>query len=188
MSPFTYDDGAYRATWTEYEIIAFAAMIRATIAVIQNAATSDKVRQKLLPPSSKDDAVALEFSRLAGTQIEDAKLQNLEQFGLTLVQNLSESSDGGLTEVVIPENEVKVALQALTAVRVYLGAKLEIETDEDSEILFNLLQLAADNLEESDNSLAESNLAREQQMFLASIFFASGFVQESLLEALTSGR
>jgi hypothetical protein len=188
MSPFMYDDGAYRATWIDYEIIAFAAMIRATTDMIQNGETSDKVRQKLLPPLSKDDAVAQEFSRLAGAQIADTKLQNLEQFGLALVQNLHESNDEALTEVAIPESEVKVALQALTAIRVYLGAKLEIETDKDSEILFNLLQLAADNFEESHNSIVDSNIAREQQMFLASIFFASGFVQESLLEALTGAR
>jgi len=180
MSPFTYQDGIYRALWDPYEIVAFGTMIRAAMETIKSGKPVDPVRQKLLPPLSKDSTVAAEFQRLAGSQIQDAKLKNLQELGLLLVANLPTHDNGELVEVTILESDVQPALQALTALRVFLGAKLEIETDEDSEILFNLLQNATENFEET-----HTNVAREQQMYLASVFFAAGFVQETLLAALT---
>jgi len=205
MSPFEYRDGAYRALWDAFEITVFAAMARAVIDTIQsgskqsaskqNGSKADPALAKLFPPASHDAVAAKEFSRLVGHQIADAKLNSLMQFGLTIVSNLPDAGDAGIDlddagdnsiepnqiEVCIPDAEAQSALQALTAIRVFLGAKLQIENDQDSEILFNLLQTAAQT-----GNPSPDNASLEQQLFLANVFFASGFVQETLVEAMAA--
>jgi len=173
--------GDYVAMWGAYEIVVFAAMVRSVIEVIQDAPPDDATRRKLFPPASSDAAAADEFIRLVGGQIADKKLNTLMHFGLTIVSNLPESGDEFDIEVpvAIPEAEAPLALQALSAIRVYLGAKLKIEDDQDSEILYQQMLGAIDNSDGSANAAKAS-----QDQFLANVFFASGFIQESLVEAM----
>ena len=192
MTPFHYEptmpdgdggdvSGAYVAMWGAYEIVVFAAMVRSVIEVIQVAPPDDATRRKLFPAASSDATAADEFSRLVGGQIEDKKLNTLMHFGLIIVSNLPESGDEFDIEVpvVIPEAKAPLALQALSAIRVYLGAKLKIEDDQDSEILYQQMLGAIDNSDGSANAAKAS-----QDQFLANVFFASGFIQESLVEAM----
>jgi len=220
MSPFIYRDGAYRAKWDTFEVAVFAAIIGGVIETLTDDAYDDPARAKLLPVFSRDDAVDVEFSRLIGRQIEDAKLRVLQKFGALLISSLpdaepsvtqqsgisqldhvnqldtanqfdnSQFSNASRVELVITPDNAQSVLQALTAIRVYLGEKLHIETDEDSEILYQLMERAAEQVvaenpeSEPDAASASSQSALDQQVFLASVFSAAGFAQETLVTAL----
>lgn len=209
MSPFIYADGAYRAKWDTFEVAVFAAIIGGVIETLTDDVNDDPVRAKLLPVFSRDDAVNVEFSRLIGREIEDAKLRVLQKFGALLVSllpgaepsvtehsdidqldNANQFNNSSRVELVITPDNTQSILQALTAIRVYLGEKLHIETDEDSEILYQLMeraaqQVAAENPEsEPEAASASSQSELDQQVFLASVFSAAGFAQETLVTAL----
>lgn len=178
MSPFTFHDGAFHAQWSAQEIVVFAAMVRTTIATIQSGDSADPIFRKLLKDLSKNEHTNREFSRLLGQQLADTKIQTLIDFGLLLVSGLPESNDMDVNvPVIIPEAKAQLTLKALTAIRTYLGAKLDIEDDNDTDLLYGLMQTAYD----SDNPV------RQQQAFFASVFFSAGFVQETLVQAM-SGR
>ena len=199
MTPFLYDGEAFESAWDPFEIAVFGGVAGSVISVLKGANRHSHARQRLLPPLSKDKTVSSEFDRLAGHQISDAKIQCLEQFQNKLLAAASaamsdDASDEyyDLTELnddtnppkitlTVTQAEINSTLSALTAIRTYLAEILDIQTDDDSEQIYQLLY-SADQPESAEPDSEDL----QQQKFFASTFAAAGFVQETLLEAVVA--
>lgn len=194
MTPFALENGAYRAEWDVFEVAVFVDLAQAVMGIIEtptnlNNQAADAMRRKLFPKISTDDAVAAEFQRLAGPQVVDAKIASLQLFieKLLAVKFSDDNAPdkGTNVELVVPVADAKAVLQALTTMRVFLGEKLKIKTDQDTELLYDVIAAAATGGPSAEGRSGGANSQAEEQAFWASAYFAAGFVQESLIEALT---
>jgi len=174
MTPFIYDQGAYRAKWDAIDLAAFQQIAQTIISVLDGDA-DNPIRQRLLPPISQDTKVAEEFQRLAGQQLVDSKVRILTEFADLLANTLSNvDSITEIVDLVLPESRAKSFLQALTAIRVGLAERLEIEDDADSDLLYHQIMAAADG----------SANVEEPPDLLGIIFVTSGWLQDSLVSAM----
>ena len=203
MTPFISVGDPFRSQWDPFEISVFAGVAGSVISVLNGAKRHNPARQRLLPPLSKDKNVSSEFERLAGHQIVEAKLKSLEQFQTKLVTaasnfmaddtdddyyDLTTMADGETPpkiELTITKTEVQPMLQALSAVRTYLAEILDIATDDDSDRIYELIYASNSPSNISGDDEPESE-ELQQRRFFASTYAAAGFVQETLLEAVTS--
>jgi len=176
MYAFEFRDGSYQARWYAIEVALFASLISKIIESLSGEKLPTKLRQRMLPPASFDTEVANEYARLMEQQTLNTKVQNLKQFQQVFANAIGSAKSQPETEfftLTVPANEVKPALQALTTIRLYLGAELGLTSDDEVDELAELL------------NAAEQGPVLDHRAQLAGLFFAAGFAQESLVEALS---
>ncbi len=127
----------------------------------------DPAVRRLLPDASRDDPeVAGEFRRLTEDDLRARKITRLRHLWSSLVHGEPGWPEHAL--VVDPAAADDVAA-TLTDLRLVLGERLEIRTDEDSEALY-------DGLTEQDED--------DVRAYLASVYGALSWLQESLLAVM----
>lgn len=108
------------------------------IDIVASAADRDPALDRLLPTANRqDDEAAAEFRRLTETGLRQRKAA-----GLGLAASLLRGDD----KVVLDEGSARAFLTALTDVRLVLGERMGLRTDEDLEAL----EAAADDLDRDD--------------------------------------
>jgi hypothetical protein len=126
---------------------------------------SDPALARLLPSAHReDDEAAAEFRRYTEQGLRARKRAGLE------VARKSLGRDGPLE---LDRAEAAAWVVALTDVRLVLGERLELRTDEDAEAL--AVQLRDDPDDDED----------DPRVFLAAIYDFLTWLQESLIQALT---
>lgn len=110
-------------------------------ATAEEVAGRDPALQRLLPPASRDDdRLARDFRALTEDSLRQRKAANLT----TAIEALDVEGTG---KVELDLGQAQAVMIALTDVRLVLGERLGIRTDEDSERLHALVEAG---LEEDD--------------------------------------
>lgn len=158
----------------------------------------DPAVHRLLPDASDDDpALAAEFRRLTEGDLRDLKVDRLRRLWTSLIAAADvvrrssrpteagggtggENGDDGSTELVVrPEDAAELAA-TLTDLRLVLADRLGLETQEDSDALYDALDRRDLGVDDSDRPGREV-LADEIREYLASVYAALSWLQESLL-------
>jgi hypothetical protein len=123
----------------------------------------DPALERLLPPAHREDeAVAAEFRRLTEQGLRERKTANL-----TTAVDALRDADGD--KVVLSAAQAQALVVALTDVRLLLGERLGLRTDDDAEEL-------AQRLDDADQD--------DPTMLLAAYYDFMTWLQESLTQAL----
>ena len=127
---------------------------------------------RLLPSASREDReIADEFRRLTEGDLRDLKVERLRQ----MWEQLSE--DGPEWEVA--SGDAMSTAAALTDIRLVLGSRLRLFSDEDAERLHTEIELAAHALDTD----AEQALGLDpERVWLGMLYQALTWLQESLVQ------
>ncbi len=125
----------------------------------------DPALERLLPPAHREDeAVAAEFRRLTEQGLRERKTANL-----TTAVDALRDADGD--KVVLSAAQAQALVVGLTDVRLLLGERLGLRTDDDAEEL-------AQRLDDADQD--------DPAMLLAAYYDFMTWLQESLTQSLMS--
>ena len=123
----------------------------------------DPALERLLPAANREDpAMAAEFRRLTEHGLRERKTANLA----TAISAL-QGSDGD--EVRLDQEQAQALVVALTDVRLLLGERLGLRTDEDADALQDRLEAASED---------------DAELYLAAYYDFMTWLQESLTQAL----
>jgi len=125
----------------------------------------DPALERLLPSAHREDpALAAEFRRLTEYGLRERKAANLA----TAISALQDS-DGD--KVRLDQQQAQAMVVALTDVRLFLGERLGLRTDEDADALHDRLEAASE---------------ADPQLYLAAYYDFLTWLQETLIQALMS--
>jgi hypothetical protein len=118
-----------------------------------------------LPTANREDpALAAEFRRLTEHGLRERKTANLA----TAIEVLL-AADGD--KVTLDQAQAQAMVVALTDVRLLLGERLGLQTDDDADALQDRLEAASED---------------DPQLYLAAYYDFMTWLQESLTQALMS--
>jgi len=113
----------------------------------------DRGVRRLLPDASKDAVLAAEFRRLTEDELRRTKCDRLHRLWDTLIRLPFEPRSTEL-ELLVPPEQADDLAATLTDIRLVLADRLDLETDEDVDALYDELA-DADTLAELDDELDE---------------------------------
>jgi Domain of unknown function (DUF2017) len=123
----------------------------------------DPAMERLLPSAHREDpGLAAEFRRLTEHGLRERKAANLA----TAISALLDA-DGD--KVRLDQEQAQAMVVALTDVRLLLGERLGLRTDEDADALQNRLEVASED---------------DPQLHLVAVYDFLTWLQESLIQAL----
>ena len=123
----------------------------------------DPAMERLLPSAHREDpGLAAEFRRLTEHGLRERKAANLA----TAISALLDP-DGD--KVRLDQEQAQAMVVALTDVRLLLGERLGLRTDEDADALQNRLEVASED---------------DPQLHLVAVYDFLTWLQESLIQAL----
>ena len=126
-------------------------------------ALRDPAMDRLLPSAHRDDpALSAEFRRLTEHGIREGKAANLATAITALL-----GADGD--KVRLDQEQAQATVVALTDVRLLLGERLGLRTDEDAEALQDRLERASED---------------DRDLHLAAAYDFLTWLQETLIQAL----
>ena len=126
-------------------------------------ALRDPAMDRILPSAHRDDpALSAEFRRLTEHGIREGKAANLATAITALL-----SADGD--KVRLDQEQAQATVVALTDVRLLLGERLGLRTDEDAEALQDRLERASED---------------DPDLHLAAAYDFLTWLQETLIQAL----
>ena len=135
----------------------------------------DPAMERLLPTANRQDpGMAAEFRRLTEQGLRQRKAANL----VTAISALrvtegdrtgAKKRDGERDKVKLSLEQAQAMVVALTDVRLLLGERLGLETDDDADALHDRLDAAAED---------------DPQLYLAAYYDFLTWLQESLIQAL----
>ena len=128
----------------------------------------DPALERLLPTANREDpAIAAEFRRLTERGLRERKSDNL---AIAISALLAAEGDKG-DKVRLDQAQAQAMVVALTDVRLLLGERLGLQTDDDADALQDRLEAAS---------------ADDPQLYLAAYYDFMTWLQESLTQALMS--
>lgn len=144
----------------------------------------DPAVRRLLPDASDDDAeLAAEFRRLTEGDLRRAKIERLRSLWRSLTSGPAHApGDPDIDLLVRREDAVDLAA-TLTDLRLVLADRLGLESEEDSNALYDALERRDLGVADPDRSAREV-LQDEVREYLGSVYAALGWLQESLLAVL----
>ena len=126
----------------------------------------DPALDRLLPSAHRQDpALAAEFRRLTEHGLRELKAANLATAIAALLD-----SDGD--KVMLDQEQAQATVVALTDVRLLLGERLGLHTDEDADALQDRLEVASED---------------DPQLYLSACYDFLTWLQETLIQALIGG-
>jgi hypothetical protein len=153
----------------------------------------DPAVHRLLPDASDDDPeLAAEFRRLTEDDLRSLKVNRLRTMWRSLVATADAGEPAELAElvdagesvdlVVRPEDAAQFAA-TLTDLRLVLAERLGVESEEDSDALYDALEGRDVGPDDPDRTGREL-LADEIRDYLGSVYAALSWLQESLLAVM----
>jgi len=130
----------------------------------------DPALERLLPIANREDpAMASEFRRLTEHGLRERKTANLATAIAALAADGDRGRDGD--KVRLDHEQAQAMVVALTDVRLLLGERLGLRTDDDADALQDRLEAASED---------------DPQRYLAAYYDFMTWLQESLTQALMS--
>lgn len=142
------------------------------------ATRGDHAFARLFPPASEDPEQAEEFRRLSAHIIADSHVKNLATI-LSCLEANSELGESGGSEMIMSVAEAHAWLKGLTVIRLVLGERMHLRSDDD----FEALKVLSDGGVELDAG-TEPGMAGLD--FLAALYEFLTWLQESLVKAFNS--
>ena len=127
----------------------------------------DPALERMLPPAHRDDpAIAAEFRRLTEHGLRERKTANLATAIAALLDG-DKGKDGD--QVRLDQEQAQAMVVALTDVRLLLGERLGLRTDDDVNALQDRLEAASED---------------DPELHIAAYYDFMTWLQESLTQAL----
>ena len=144
----------------------------------------DPAVRRLLPDASDDDAaLAAEFRRLTEGDLRRAKIERLRTLWLSLTDGPAGAPGGPETDLLVRRDDAVDLAATLTDLRLVLADRLGLETEEDSDALYDALERRDLGVQDPDRTAREV-LQDEVREYLGSVYAALGWLQESLMSVL----
>lgn len=142
----------------------------------------DAAVRRLLPDASREDpAVAAEFRRLTEQDLRRTKIARLASVWEQLTAAGEQREDGGPGrrgrrggELVVRPEDAQALAATLTDLRLVLADRLGIVDEESAEALYDTL----------DARVPEGDAPAQARQYLASVYAALSWLQESLLAVM----
>lgn len=152
----------------------------------------DPAVHRLLPDASEDDPeLAAEFRRLTEGDLRSLKVDRLRSLWHVLVEPAPAGSRTAraTTDLVIQPADAAELAATITDLRLVLAERLGVETEEDSDALYDALDRREDGSagDSGPGERAQTGrevLADEIREYLASVYAALSWLQESLLAVM----
>lgn len=174
---------------------------------------TDPAVRRLLPDASRDPEIAREFRRFTDDDLRQHKVERLLLFAQLLLEAAPSSDEARQLEFVVLHEEAEAIAGALADIRLVIGERLDLRTDEDSQALYDAVTAtwAEDEMPDPqvaggeggsegadpDDDLVDDLLSGEgrvpdddsaamsgPRIFLGSVFLLAGYLQESLTDCL----
>ena len=147
----------------------------------------DPAVHRLLPDASDDDdELAAEFRRLTEGDLRNAKIERLRTLWLSLTDGVAGAPGApgeADTDLVVRRHDAVDLAATLTDLRLVLADRLGLETEEDSDALYDALDRRDLGEQDPDRSAREV-FQDEIREYLGSVYAALGWLQESLMAVL----
>ncbi len=144
----------------------------------------DPAVRRLLPDASDDDAaLAAEFRRLTEGDLRHAKIERLRALWRSLTGGPADAPGEPDTDLLVRRDDAVDLAATLTDLRLVLADRLGLESEEDSNALYDALDRRDAGVQDPDRSAREV-LQDEVREYLGSVYAALGWLQESLLAVL----
>ncbi|HEY8720008.1 DUF2017 family protein [Pengzhenrongella sp.] len=150
----------------------------------------DPAVHRLLPDASQEDPeLAAEFRRLTEGDLRRLKVERLRMLWQALVGEARGSGDAttphdvGGADLAVPRGEAAALAATITDLRLVLAERLGVESDEDSDALYEALdrhELGEEDPDRSGRELVEDEI----RDYLGSVYAALSWLQESLVAAM----
>lgn len=168
---------------------------------------TDPAVRRLLPDASSDAEIAREFRRFTDDDLRQHKVERLLLFAQLLLEAAPSPDEARQLEFVVLHEEAEAIAGALADIRLVIGERLDLRTDEDSQRLYDAVTATWDEDasdagtaprgDGEDGALVDDLLAGQGRMpaddadspdgpriFLGSVFLLAGYLQESLTDCL----
>lgn len=141
---------------------------------------TDPAVRRLLPDASLDPDVAAEFRKYTDFELREQKVQRLMLLSdrLTDVEPSTEDDEHLDFPVALAEAEHFAA--ALGDLRLVLGERLDLRTDEDSTELYEHVVSIAERMQSESIDAYELSPNEERRYIMGMLFELAGYLQESL--------
>lgn len=134
---------------------------------------------RLLPSASLDEDVALEFRRFTENELRDTKVTRLLGLSRLLLSVPSNVEQDVHLPLTVSVDQAPALASAMTDVRLVLAQRLGLETEEDSDVISDLVHLT---MTQSDHDqLTEDEYRR---YLLGSLYTVVGYLLESLSQCM----
>jgi len=144
----------------------------------------DPAVHRLLPDASDDDAeLAAEFRRLTEGDLRRAKIERLRALWRSLTGGPAGEPGEPDTDLLVRRDDAVDLAATLTDLRLVLADRLGLESEEDSNALYDALERRDLGVQDPDRSAREV-LQDEVREYLGSVYAALGWLQESLMAVL----
>ena len=149
---------------------------------------TDPAVRRLLPDASSDPEIAGEFRRYTDDDLRQRKVERLLLFAELLMEVPPSANESDQLDVVIMTDEAEAVAGALADIRLVIGERLGLRSDEDSAELYDAVTATWQG-EEGDADVPEGQPAAGEGMsgarlFLGSVFLLAGYLQESLTDCM----
>jgi len=155
-------------------------------------APTDPAVRRLIPDASSDPEIAREFRRFTDDDLRAHKVERLLLFAQMLLEAAPSRDESRQLEFRVQRDEAQAVAGALADIRLVIGERLDLRTDEDSQELYDSVtaswgaegdvESGEENLDELLDDAAEDG--RGPRVFLGSVFLLAGYMQESLTDCL----
>lgn len=148
---------------------------------------TDPAVRRLLPDASDDPEVAQEFRRFTDDDLRQRKVDRLLLFAELLLEAAPSRDEDELLPFVVLADEGDAVAGALGDIRQVIGARLDLQTDEDTEALYDAVSATwerPDHEPEGEPHAHAGEALSGPELFLGSVFLLAGFLQESLTDCL----
>jgi len=187
---FGVDPGAVERADAAEAAAASQPLLGLRMSSVEVPAPIDPAVHRLLPDASDDNPeLAAEFRRLTEDDLRNLKVDRLRTLWQSLVTAAAQGTAADL--VVRPADAAELAA-TITDLRLVLADRLGVETEEDSDALYDALDrresggAAGGNAGDDDDPdrTGRQVLADEIREYLASVYAALSWLQESLLAVM----
>ncbi len=141
---------------------------------------TDPAIRRLLPDASLDPEVAAEFRRYTDFELREQKVSRLLLLSDRLTDVTPSSVDDEHLEFLVEEDEAEPVASALGDIRLVLGERLGLHSDQDAQELYDRVVALSEQLRaaEGDTSVLGQN---DERVYVMGILFElAGYLQESL--------
>lgn len=149
-------------------------------------APSDPAVRRLLPDASTDPEIAGEFRRYTDDDLRQRKVDRLLLFAELLLEVPPSANESDQLDFVIMVDEAEPIAGALADIRLVIGERLGLRTDEDSEALYDAVTATWES-EDEDGEVRKPTAGEGMsgpRLFLGSVFLLAGYLQESLTDCM----
>ena len=155
-------------------------------------APTDSAVRRLLPDASRDPEVAAEFRRYTDDDLRQRKVERLLLFAELLLEVPPSADESDQLDFVIMVDEAEAIAGALADIRLVIGERLGLRSDEDSEELYEAVTATWQGDDDDEGDDDEGSRSRSTagegmggpRLFLGSVFLLAGYLQESLTDCM----